>query len=74
MLTSGGHGPVHELRAKIARHSKRELTASFAASEVGIPAAASVRWRTLASTDGCDVGGNGDCFRAPPAERRACCS
>jgi peptidoglycan/xylan/chitin deacetylase (PgdA/CDA1 family) len=66
VLTSGGHGPVHELRATIARHSKRELTATFSAAAIGIPDTASVRWRTLASTDGCDVGGNGDCFRARP--------
>ena len=66
VLTSGGHGPVHELRARIARASKRELTATFSAAAIGIPAAGSVRWRTLASTDGCDVGGDGDCYRALP--------
>lgn len=66
VLTSGGHGPVHELRATIVRHSKRELTASFAAAAIGIPATAAVRWRTLSSTDGCDVGGKGDCYRARP--------
>ncbi len=66
VLTSGGHGPVHELRATIARHSKRELTATFSAAAIGIPDTASVRWRTLSSTDGCDVGEDGDCFRARP--------
>jgi peptidoglycan/xylan/chitin deacetylase (PgdA/CDA1 family) len=66
VLTSGGHGPLHELRATVARASKRELTATFSAAAIGIPAGASVRWRTLASTDGCDVGGDGDCFRALP--------
>ncbi|MDO8184140.1 polysaccharide deacetylase family protein [Conexibacter sp. JD483] len=66
VLTSGGHGPLHELRASIVRHSKRELSATFSPATIGIPSGAAVRWRTLASTDGCDVGGRSDCFRALP--------
>jgi peptidoglycan/xylan/chitin deacetylase (PgdA/CDA1 family) len=68
VLRSGGHGPLHELPARVARVNPRSLRARFAASRIGIPMGTAVRWRTLSSTDGCDIGDGGDCFRARPAD------
>lgn len=68
VLRSGGHGPLHELAATVSRPSASSLRARFSLDKVGIPAGTPVRWRTLASTDGCDVGSASACFDARPAD------
>jgi len=68
VLRSGGHGPLHELSATVRKPSPRSLTARFALAAVGIPEGAPVRWRTLSSTDGCDVGSASGCFQARPQD------
>ncbi|MBB4661584.1 polysaccharide deacetylase family protein [Conexibacter arvalis] len=68
VLRSGGHGPLHELTARVRKPSPRSLAARFALDRVGIPNGTTVRWRVLASTDGCDVGRAGDCFTARPRD------
>jgi peptidoglycan/xylan/chitin deacetylase (PgdA/CDA1 family) len=68
VLRSGGHGPLHELSAAARKPSPRSLSARFALDAVGIPQGTAVRWRTLASTDGCDVGSASGCFTARPAD------
>jgi len=68
VLRSGGHGPLHALEAAVRKPSPRSLKARFPLAAVGIPQGTAVRWRTLASTDGCDVGSASDCFSARPAD------
>lgn len=68
VLRSGGHGPLHELAASVRKPSPRSLHARFALDAIGIPQGTAVRWRTLASTDGCDVGSASGCFTARPAD------
>jgi peptidoglycan/xylan/chitin deacetylase (PgdA/CDA1 family) len=67
VLRSGGHGPLHSLAASVSHRSPRVLRARISAAKIGIPEGASIRWRVLSSTEGCDVGGTRDCFRAQPA-------
>lgn len=68
VLRSGGHGPLRALGARVSQPTPRSLSARFPPGKIGIAAGSSVRWRVLSSTDGCAVGGGGDCFRARPQE------
>ncbi|MDO8209933.1 polysaccharide deacetylase family protein [Conexibacter sp. CPCC 206217] len=67
VLKSGGHGPLHALSARVSHRDPRAISARFTLEKAGIPEGSAVRWRVLSSTDGCNVGGTRDCFRARPA-------
>jgi peptidoglycan/xylan/chitin deacetylase (PgdA/CDA1 family) len=67
VLRDGGTGPLHPLEARIARPSKRSLVARFAPAKLGIPYG-SLRWRVIASTDGCAIAGERPCFVAMPEQ------
>jgi len=66
VLRSGGHGPMHPLRARVRRPDGRSLVARFDPTTLGIPFG-SLRWRTLSRTDGCVLAAGADCFDALPA-------
>jgi peptidoglycan/xylan/chitin deacetylase (PgdA/CDA1 family) len=67
VLRSGGHGPSHPLSGRLRRPDERSLAARFDPAKLQLPYG-SVRWRTLASTDGCALAAGAGCFDALPAE------
>ncbi len=67
VLRSGGHGPSHPLGGRLRRADERSLVARFDPAKLNVPYD-SVRWRTLASTDGCALAAGDACFDALPAD------
>ncbi|HMJ02211.1 MAG TPA: polysaccharide deacetylase family protein [Conexibacter sp.] len=68
VLRAGGHGPQHQVQARVWQPDERSLVARFSPAKLKIPYS-SVRWRVLSSTDGCRIRGDaGDCFEALPPD------
>ncbi|HEX4804873.1 MAG TPA: polysaccharide deacetylase family protein [Conexibacter sp.] len=65
VLGSGRHGPAHPLSARVRRPSDRALVARFDPARLAIPYA-SVRWRTLSTTNGCANAPGASCFESLP--------
>jgi peptidoglycan/xylan/chitin deacetylase (PgdA/CDA1 family) len=67
VLRAGGDGPAHALGGRTSRADARSLVARVDPAKLQLPYS-SVRWRTLASTNGCAIADGASCFDALPAK------